>query len=146
MGRCPCRKNSALIFIHFFPLKQGKKLSILNFTVCPRVFLFQSLQMDTSTGIHFYFPLQCCQINMNIISQNCLQYVVLYFSYAFGVLISIPVVVILLLKTNLEIFQITGVIFCILFALSPLLFRYSRSVWLHIFVWYDKDLVNKIGD
>jgi uncharacterized protein (DUF983 family) len=67
-------------------------------------------------------------------------YGAMYISYAFGVIISIPLVIILLSKTSLEIFQITGVIFCVLFVLSPLLFRYSRSVWLHIFIRYDINL------
>lgn len=73
-------------------------------------------------------------------------YGAMYFSYAFGVLISIPIVVLLLLKTNLEIFQITGVIFCVLVVLSPILFRYSRSAWLHVFVWYDKAWAGKGKD
>jgi len=72
-------------------------------------------------------------------------YGAMYISYAFGVFISIPIVILLLLKTNLEIFQITGVIFCVLFVLSPVLFRYSRSVWLHIFVRYDRDLAEING-
>ncbi|MAW65008.1 MAG: DUF983 domain-containing protein [Flavobacteriales bacterium] len=64
-------------------------------------------------------------------------YGAMYISYAFGVIISVPIVIVLLSKTSLEIFQITGVIFCVLFVLSPVLFRYSRSVWLHIFIRYD---------
>jgi len=67
-------------------------------------------------------------------------YGAMYISYAFGVIISIPIVIIMLSKTSLEIFQITGVIFCVLFVLSPVLFRYSRSVWLHIFIRYDRNL------
>lgn len=73
-------------------------------------------------------------------------YGAMYFSYAFGVLISIPIVILLLLKTDLEIFQITGVIFCVLVVLSPILFRYSRSVCLHVFVWHDKNLPEKNSD
>jgi len=67
-------------------------------------------------------------------------YGAMYISYAFGVAISIPVVLILSFYTELEIPQITGVIFFLLVLLMPLLFRYSRSVWLHIFIRYDKDL------
>lgn len=68
-------------------------------------------------------------------------YGAMYISYAFGVAISIPVVLILSFYTELEIPQITGVIFFLLVLLMPLLFRYSRSVWLHIFIRFDKDLV-----
>ena len=70
-------------------------------------------------------------------------YGAMYISYALGVFISIPIVIILLLKTNLKIFQITGVIFGVLVVLSPLLFRYSRSVWLHIFVRYDQTIAEE---
>tara|TARA_B100000676_G_C17872603_1_gene729462 strand:+ start:684 stop:926 length:243 start_codon:yes stop_codon:yes gene_type:complete len=67
-------------------------------------------------------------------------YGAMYISYAFGVLLSIPVVVILSYTTELEIFQITGVIFILLFLLMPILFRYSRIVFLHIFIPYDKQI------
>tara|TARA_A100001234_G_C12583612_1_gene367239 strand:+ start:721 stop:972 length:252 start_codon:yes stop_codon:yes gene_type:complete len=67
-------------------------------------------------------------------------YGAMYISYAFGVLLSIPVVVILSYTTELEIFQITGVIFLLLFLLMPILFRYSRIVFLHIFIPYDKQI------
>ena len=81
---------------------------------------------------------KCSVCNFIYEMEQGFWYGAMYFSYAFGVLISIPIVVLLLLKSNLEIFQITGVIFCVLVVLSPILFRYSRSAWLHIFVWYDK--------
>lgn len=89
---------------------------------------------------------KCSVCNFVYEMEQGFWYGAMYFSYAFGVLISIPIVIILLLKTDLEIFQITGVIFCVLVVLSPILFRYSRSVWLHIFVWYDRSLLDKNSD
>lgn len=89
---------------------------------------------------------KCSVCNFVYEMEQGFWYGAMYFSYAFGVLISIPIVIILLLKTDLEIFQITGVIFCVLVVLSPILFRYSRSVWLHIFVWYDRSLPDKNSD
>tara|TARA_B100001778_G_scaffold334219_1_gene344855 strand:- start:2717 stop:3139 length:423 start_codon:yes stop_codon:yes gene_type:complete len=89
---------------------------------------------------------KCSVCNFIYEMEQGFWYGAMYFSYAFGVLISIPIVVLLLLKSNLEIFQITGVIFCVLVVLSPILFRYSRSAWLHIFVWYDKAWAEKGED
>ncbi|MDA8876903.1 DUF983 domain-containing protein [bacterium] len=67
-------------------------------------------------------------------------YGAMYVSYAFGVALAIPTMLILTYITDLEIYQITGVIFLLLIATMPLLFRYSRSVWLHIFIRYDKTI------
>tara|TARA_Y100000589_G_scaffold206644_1_gene194834 strand:+ start:136 stop:525 length:390 start_codon:yes stop_codon:yes gene_type:complete len=86
---------------------------------------------------------KCHSCNFIYEMEQGFWYGAMYISYAFGVAISIPIVIVLLLKTSLEIFQITGIIFCVLFVLSPILFRYSRSVWLHIFVRYDKDLTQE---
>lgn len=71
-------------------------------------------------------------------------YGAMYISYAFGVALAIPVVLILSFTTELEIFHITGVIFGMLVVLMPLLFRYSRSVWLHIFIRYDREMAAKV--
>lgn len=67
-------------------------------------------------------------------------YGAMYVSYAFGVAISVPIVLVLSYLTELNVFEITGVVFIVLLVLMPVLFRYSRIVWLHIFVRYDKEL------
>ena len=81
---------------------------------------------------------KCSNCNLIYELEQGFWYGAMYISYAFGVFLSIPVVLILSFYTELEIFQITGVIFLMLIALMPVLFRYSRSVWLHIFIRYDK--------
>lgn len=70
-------------------------------------------------------------------------YGAMYVSYALGVALSVPTVIALIYLTELTIFEITGCIFFMLIATMPLLFRYSRSVWLHIFVRFDKDTLAK---
>ena len=65
-------------------------------------------------------------------------YGAMYISYAYGVAIAVPVMVILSFFTELEIYEISFIVMLILILAMPLLFRYSRSVWLHIFVRYDK--------
>ncbi|MBO72117.1 MAG: DUF983 domain-containing protein [Flavobacteriales bacterium] len=83
---------------------------------------------------------KCSKCNLVYEMEQGFWYGAMYISYAFGVLLSIPVVVILSYTTELEIFQITGVIFLLLFLLMPILFRYSRIVFLHIFIPYDKQI------
>lgn len=85
----------------------------------------------------------CSECNLVYEMEQGFWYGAMYISYAFGVALAIPVVLILSFTTELEIFHITGVVFGMLVVLMPLLFRYSRSVWLHIFIRYDKDLANK---
>jgi uncharacterized protein (DUF983 family) len=69
-------------------------------------------------------------------------YGAMYISYAFGVAIAIPIMVILSYLTELEIYEIAFIVMLVLILSMPLLFRYSRSVWLHIFVRYDKNTKN----
>lgn len=83
---------------------------------------------------------KCSECNLVYEMEQGFWYGAMYISYAFGVALSIPVVLILSFYTQLVIPQITGVIFLLLVLLMPLLFRYSRSVWLHIFIRYDRDL------
>tara|TARA_Y100000739_G_C20603946_1_gene464523 strand:- start:443 stop:853 length:411 start_codon:yes stop_codon:yes gene_type:complete len=113
---------------------------------CPRCRLGKVFTHKNPYHIKFgKIETKCSFCNFTYEMEQGFWYGAMYISYAFGVFISIPIVIALLLKTNLEIFQITGVIFCVLFVLSPLLFRYSRSVWLHIFVRYDRELFEKIA-
>lgn len=86
---------------------------------------------------------KCSECELVYEMEQGFWYGAMYVSYAFGVGLSIPVVLILSFTSELEIFQITGVIFLMLIGLMPLLFRYSRSVWLHIFIRYDKELALK---
>jgi uncharacterized protein (DUF983 family) len=66
-------------------------------------------------------------------------YGAMYVSYGLGVIIAIPVMLIISYLTMLEIYEITFIIFLILLLLMPLLFRYSRIIWLHIFIRYDEE-------
>jgi len=85
----------------------------------------------------------CSECGLTYEMEQGFWYGAMYISYAFGVALSIPLVLILSFTTELEIFHITGVVFLMLLVTMPLLFRYSRSVWLHIFVRYDKEIARK---
>lgn len=80
----------------------------------------------------------CDKCNFTFEMEQGFWYGAMYVSYAFGVAIAVPVAVLFSFLTDLEIYKITGVVFAILILCMPLMFRYSRSVWLHIFVRYDR--------
>lgn len=65
-------------------------------------------------------------------------YGAMYISYAIGVAVSIPLMLVLSFQTDLSIFERAGVVMIVLVLIMPLMFRYARSVWLHIFVRYKK--------
>jgi len=87
---------------------------------------------------------KCSECDLVYEMEQGFWYGAMYISYAFGVALSIPLVLTLSFATELSIFEITGVVFGMLIVLMPLLFRYSRSVWLHIFIRYDKTLATKV--
>jgi uncharacterized protein (DUF983 family) len=89
---------------------------------------------------------KCDQCGLVYEMEQGFWYGAMYVSYAFGVALSIPTVLILSSFTELTIFEITTVIFGMLILTMPLLFRYSRSVWLHIFIRYDKKAITKTVD
>jgi uncharacterized protein (DUF983 family) len=82
---------------------------------------------------------QCSNCDLVYEMEQGFWYGAMYVSYGFGVALAIPTMLTLTYTTDLEIYEITGVIFLLLIATMPLLFRYSRSVWLHIFIRYDKE-------
>lgn len=66
-----------------------------------------------------------------------------YVSYAFGIAIAVPTVVILALFFKVDFLIILGIIAFILAILTPPIVRYSRSIWFNMFVFYDKDWKDK---
>lgn len=124
-----------------------KKVSALNSIVtckCPRcrkglVYEYQNPYHPKFGRMHE----KCSNCGLVYDMEQGFWYGAMYVSYAFGVAISIPIVLILSYTTELTIFEITGVVFVALLLLMPPMFRYSRSVWLHIFVRYDKVLAEQ---
>lgn len=68
-------------------------------------------------------------------------YGAMYVSYGIGVALAVPLVLMLTVFSEFTIFQKTLAVFVMLVVMMPLLFRYSRSVWLHIFIRYDKSFI-----
>jgi uncharacterized protein (DUF983 family) len=85
----------------------------------------------------------CSNCGLRYEMEQGFWYGAMYISYAFGVAMAIPIMAILSFFTELEIYEISFIVMVTLILTMPLLFRYSRSAWLHIFVRYDKTAVDK---
>ncbi len=70
-------------------------------------------------------------------------YGAMYISYGIGVAMAVPIMVILSYFTELKIYEISFIVMLTLIFTMPLIFRYSRTVWLHIFVRYDKSTTKR---
>lgn len=70
-------------------------------------------------------------------------YGAMYVSYAFGVAITVTVYIALSVLTELSIFVKAGIASLFLVVLLPIVFRFSRNIWLNVFIRYDKNLSKK---
>lgn len=60
----------------------------------------------------------------------------MYISYALAVAISLPVIVVLFALVGLTLTQSIAIGSLVLLVLVPVVFRLSRSIWIHMFVRY----------
>jgi len=81
---------------------------------------------------------RCSECNLKYTIEQGFWYGAMYISYAFGVIITVTVVVILSIFTEFNVFEKTGAAVFFLMLLMPLVFRYSRNVWINIFVHFEK--------
>ena len=63
-------------------------------------------------------------------------YGAMYLSYAMGVAITVAVVVALTVLTDFGVFLKSGIATAFLILFMPLIFRYSRVIWINIFVHF----------
>ena len=70
----------------------------------------------------------------------------MYISYAYSVGIFITVYVLTSIFFSLSVWETIGILTSILFILSPLVFRLSRSSYIHIFIHYNKKIADSVRD
>lgn len=70
-------------------------------------------------------------------------YGAMYASYALAVAVFVAVLVILSIIGHNEINVLLITYFVVMIVLSPILFRLSRSLWIHFFVKYDPKTTEK---
>jgi uncharacterized protein (DUF983 family) len=81
---------------------------------------------------------RCSVCDLKYTIEQGFWYGAMYVSYAFGVVITVTVVVLLTLFTDLNVFEKTGVAVVFLIAFMPPVFRYSRIIWINLFIHFDK--------
>jgi uncharacterized protein (DUF983 family) len=86
---------------------------------------------------------RCSECNLKYTIEQGFWYGAMYISYAFGVVITVAVVVTLTLLTSFNVFQKVGVAVFFLVILMPPVFRYSRNVWINIFVHFEQKYLDK---
>lgn len=88
----------------------------------------------------------CSECGLKYDMEQGFWYGAMYISYALGVAIVVSVVVALTVLTDYGIFEKSGVATVFLLFLMPPIFRLSRSLWINIFVRFDKELKYKNQD
>ncbi len=83
----------------------------------------------------------CSHCNLVYDMEQGFWYGAMYISYAMGVAITVAVFVALSVLTDLSIFAKSGIATLFLIALVPVMFRFSRNIWLNIFVRFDKNFI-----
>lgn len=81
---------------------------------------------------------RCSECNLKYTIEQGFWYGAMYISYAIGVFITVSVVVALSIFTTLGVLEKAGVGVFFLMMLMPFVFRYSRNLWINLFVHFDK--------
>lgn len=66
-----------------------------------------------------------------------------YVSYAFGIAIAVPLLLVLWVGFHVDFLIILGIIGLTLAILTPPIIKYSRSIWFNMFVHYEEDWKTK---
>ena len=85
----------------------------------------------------------CSSCGLKYDMEQGFWYGAMYISYAFGVMITVVVVIALSVLTNYSLTIKLAASFVALVLFMPLIFRYSRNIWLSIFVRYKTDKSSK---
>ena len=83
---------------------------------------------------HMYKNCQVC--NQDFVIEPGFYFGAAYISYALNVALLAPIIILYLIYGDLETssFYLMGALLVFFLILAPILFRLSRSIWLHIFV------------
>ena len=124
-------------------LKPGNKAySILNLK-CPKCHQ-GDLFCHSAYGFRDFtkMPDRCEVCGQKFMIEPGFWYGAMYFAYAFGVAISLPLFLALYIMLDTSFNMAILYILLIQIIFAPLTFRYSRAVWINIFVNYDE---SKLG-
>jgi len=89
------------------------------------------------TGALGAMPEQCSVCGQPFQLEPSFYYGSMYVSYGYTVAIFVAVLVLAYGVFGLGIWGVVGILAAVLLALGPVLFRLSRSTWIHMFVRYE---------
>lgn len=121
-------------------LKEGKLYSIL-YSKCPRcnmgdLYIDNRLyRLSKLTQMHKQCP--CC--GQKYERETGFFYGAMYISYALSVALVMPLVALLYFVFHMDVFTILPILLVEMIVLFPAVFRWSRNIWLNIFVPYDPE-------
>lgn len=111
---------------------------------CPRCNLGDLWENKRNYSKNFSKMLtHCDHCNLKYDMEQGFWYGAMYISYALGVFITVTVAIILTLFTNYSVWLKSGVASAFLILFMPLVFRYSRVLWINVFVHFDKKYFKK---
>lgn len=122
-------------------MNKFKTFSSLVCCKCPRCRRGNLFEVQNPYNLlrFFMMPDNCGDCGHKFEMEPGFWYGAMYFSYLLGVVFLLPVVIVLF-WINIDFLTGIVVVSCVLVLLIPVLFRYSRTLWIYIFVPYDRDL------
>ena len=124
------------VFNPIFMLPAGKIYSIIN-SKCPRCNqgkLYKQANPYRSNAMES----QCSHCGQDFTIETGFYFGAMYVSYAFNVAIAVVFNVLMIVVWKRTVFEAMAGIVFIMIGLSSVLVRYSRNIWLNMFVKYQK--------
>jgi uncharacterized protein (DUF983 family) len=118
-------------------MEKGFKYSILK-SKCPRCNQGELWEKKNSYSIGFdKMHERCSECGVKYDMEQGFWYGAMYISYAMGVAVTVAIVIAAYVLTDWEMWHRVIAAAVGLFLLIPIIFRYSRNIWLAIFVRYE---------
>jgi uncharacterized protein (DUF983 family) len=122
-----------------FTLKPGTKAYSIFNNKCPRCHqgsLFVKWG-DRNYNIFGYTPDKCAVCNQSFVLEQGFYYGSMYISYIIAVALMLPLFIIFYAALDLSFKKTLAIVIIIQLVLSPAIYKFSRSLWINLFVSYD---------
>ena len=119
--------------------KKGSKWFSIVHLKCPRCQRGNLFSVSNAYDFNkmLDMPHQCTVCQQDFVIEPGFYTGALWISYPIVVLVTLPISLTLLFNYHFSILPALLVPFAILFALQPLIMRYSRAIWINVVVNYD---------
>lgn len=121
-------------------MASGKLYSIF-YSKCPRCncgnLYEDSNAFHLSKLTHMHKTCSCCGQRYEL--ETGFYYGAMYVSYGLSVALVVPLIGLLYWGLHLDVFSISLITLGVVVVMFPLIFRWSRNIWLNMFVAYDEE-------